>query len=480
MKQKNNAPNVLMTIAFVAFSFTSKAQKQWSLEDCINYAVEKNLSVKRSELNLEISAENLKQSKYTILPSVNASANNTYNFGQTIDPFTNRFATETVRSNSFGINATLNVFNGFQTINTIRSNKAGFEASLADLDKMKNDISLNVANSYLQTLFNIELLRNAESQLGVTQVQKERIMKLVAVGSQPQGAQFDIEAQYAQEELNRVNAENQLNLSLLNLKQLLLLEESDDFQVVEPQLDNIEQQQVTTTPGAIYQNSLTIMPEIKGSELRLLQAEQELKRARGGYSPRLTVSGSFGTGYSGAAQEVVGFQPSVLQPTGGIVQGTGDIIVSPVSNPILEDKSFNDQLDDNINRSVGMNLSIPIFNGMSSRTNVSRTKIQLDQAENSLLEAKQQLRQQIESAYLDATAALKKYESANASVKALKESFKYTEQRFNVGLLNSFDFSNEKNRLIQAESSLLQAKYEFIFKTKVLEFYQGKQLSLNY
>jgi len=194
----------------------------------------------------------------------------------------------------------------------------------------------------------------------------------------------------------------------------------------------------------------------------------------------LTVSGSFGTGYSGAAQEVVGFQPSVLQPTGGIVQGTSDIIVSPVSNPILEDKSFNDQLDDNINRSVGMNLSIPIFNGMSSRTNVSRTKIQLDQAENSLLEAKQQLRQQIESAYLDATAALKKYESANASVKALKESFKYTEQRFNVGLLNSFDFSNEKNRLIQAESSLLQAKYEFIFKTKVLEFYQGKQLSLNY
>ena len=164
----------------------------------------------------------------------------------------------------------------------------------------------------------------------------------------------------------------------------------------------------------------------------------------------------------------------------GIALSFRPIIVSPVSNPILEDKSFNDQLDDNINRSVGMNLSIPIFNGMSSRTNVSRTKIQLDQAENSLLEAKQQLRQQIESAYLDATAALKKYESANASVKALKESFKYTEQRFNVGLLNSFDFSNEKNRLIQAESSLLQAKYEFIFKTKVLEFYQGKQLSLNY
>tara|TARA_R110002049_G_scaffold288033_1_gene470333 strand:- start:578 stop:2017 length:1440 start_codon:yes stop_codon:yes gene_type:complete len=478
MKQQNTVASVLIGIAFMGFSFTTSAQKQWSLEECINYAIEKNLSVKRSELNLEISAENLKQSKYNALPTLNANANNTYNFGQTIDPFTNRFATQTVRSNSFGVQASLNVFNGFQTINSIKSNQLGYEASMADLDKMKNDISLNVANSYLQTLFNIELLRNAESQLSVTQVQKERIVKLVAAGSQPQGAQFDIEAQMAQEELNRVNAENQLNLSLLNLKQLLRLEASEDFAVVEPQLGDIEQQQIASTPGAIYENSLSIMPEIKGSELRLIQAEQDLKRARGGYSPRLTVNGSFGTGYSGASQEVVGLTPAVILPTGGFTAISNEAVLSTVQSPILQDKSFNDQLDDNLNSSVGMNLSIPIFNGLTSRTNVSRSKIQLDQAENTLLETKQQLRQQIESAYLDANAALKRYESASSSVKALNESFKYTQQRFNVGLLNSFDFSNEKNRLIQAESSLLQAKYEFIFKTKVLEFYQGKTLSL--
>lgn len=478
MKQKSKLTFLAIGLAFFSVSFKTYAQKQWSLEECITYAIEKNLQVKRTELNLEISAENLKQSRYNVLPSVNANASNTYNFGQTIDPFTNSFATQTVRSNSFGVQATLNVFNGFQTINSIRSSKAGFEASLADLEKMKNDISLNVANSYLQILFNIELLRNAESQLSVTNVQKERIVKLVAAGSQPQGAQFDIEAQLAQEELNRVNAENQLNLSLLSLKQLLQLEASEDFAVVEPILGEIEQQQVASTPGAIYENSLAIMPEIKGSELRLSQAEQELKRARGGYSPRLTVSGSFGTGYSGAAQEVIGVEDPVIRPTGGFVQNTGDIIVSPVANPIFQDKSFKDQLDDNVNRSVGMNLSIPIFNGLASRTNVARSKIQLDQAENTLLETKQQLRQQIESAYLDAAASLKRYESAKSSVKALNESFKYTQQRFNVGLLNSFDFSNEKNRLIQAESSLLQAKYEFIFKTKVLEFYQGKTLSL--
>lgn len=478
MKQQNTLASVLMGIAFTAFSFTASAQKQWSLEECINYAIEKNLSVKRSELNLEISAENLKQSKYNALPTLNANANNTYNFGQTIDPFTNRFATQTVRSNSFGVQASLNVFNGFQTVNSIKSNQLGVEASMADLDKMKNDISLNVANSYLQTLFNIELLRNAESQLSVTKVQKERIVKLVAAGSQPQGAQFDIEAQLAQEELNRVNAENQLNLSLLNIKQLLRLEASEDFAVIEPQLGDIEEQQIASTPGAIYENSLSIMPEIKGSEIRLIQAEQDLKRARGGYSPRLTVNGALGTGYSGLSQEVVGFSPEVTVPTGGFTATSNEAVLTTIENPIFQDKSFSNQLDDNLNSSVGMNLSIPIFNGLASRTNVSRSKIQLDQAENTLLETKQQLRQQIESAYLDASAALKRYESASASVKALTESFKYTQQRFNVGLLNSFDFSNEKNRLIQAESSLLQAKYEFIFKTKVLEFYQGKTLSL--
>lgn len=478
MKRKNSLVYPIFLVVFALTTSDSVGQKKWSLEECINYAIEKNLSVKRSALNLELSAENLKQSKYNILPSVNANASNIYNFGQTIDPFTNRFATETVRSNSFGVSASLNVFNGFQTMNAIRSNRAGFEASIADLEKMKNDISLNVANSYLQILFNIELLRNAESQLSVTQVQLDRITKLVNAGSQPQGAQFDIEAQLAQEDLNRVNAENQLNLSILNLKQLLQLNASEEFAVVEPELGEIERQQIASTPGAIYENSLQIMPEIKGSELRLVQAEQELKRARGGYSPRLTVTGSFGTGYSGAAQEVIGVEDPEILPTGGFVQSTGDIVVSPVSSPIFQDKAFSDQLDDNINRSVGMNLSIPIFNGLSSRTNVSRSKIQLDQAENTLLETKQQLRQQIESAYQDAVAAFKRFESAKASVKALNESFKYTQQRFDVGLLNSFDFSNEKNRLIQAESSLLQAKYEFIFMTKVLEFYQGKALSL--
>lgn len=467
-----------LLFAFGFGSAMAQDNKLWTLEECIQYAIDKNLSVKRSDLNLQISNQNLNQSKYNVLPSVNAGASNTYNFGQTIDPFTNQFASQTVRSNSFFVNAQLMVFDGFQKVNTIKANKEANLAAEADLQKMKNDISLNVANTYLQILFNKELLRNAESQIAVTKLQEERVSKLVAAGSQPKGSLYDIEAQYAQEKLNIVNAKNQLDLSILNLKQLLQLDFAENFEVEEPTIEQLDKSDVLSTPGAIYENSVAIMPEISSSEYRLNQASNELKIAKGGYSPRLSLSGSYGTGYSGASKEQIGFNDLGFAPTGAFVQGTNQLIFAPVSVPIFADKSFEDQLKDNINSSVGISLNIPIFNGLAARNNVSISKVRLEQAHYDLIEAKRQLRQQIESAYLDAVAALEKYEASTLSVKALNESFKYTQERFNVGLINSFDFNNEKNKLIQSESNLLQAKYEYIFKTKVLEFYQGKSLSL--
>ncbi len=476
-KTKIKLFGVLLAMGF-GFQANAQESKKWTLEECVQYAIDKNLSVKRSDLNLQISDANLTQSKYNVLPSVNAGATNTYNFGQTIDPFTNQFASKTVRSNSFFVNAQLMVFNGFQKVNTIKANKDGNLAAAADLEKMKNDISLNVANTYLQILFNKELLRNAESQIGVTKLQQDRVGKLVAAGSQPKGSLYDIEAQYAQEKLNIVNAKNQLGLSILNLKQLLVLDFTEDFEVEEPNIEKLDKSDVLSTPGAIYENSVAIMPEISSSENRLNQAANNLKVARGGYSPRLSLSGSYGTGYSGASKEQVGFIDQGFDSTGAIVSGTNQAILARSILPIFNDKSFNDQLNDNINSSIGISLNIPIFNGLTARNNVSISKIRLEQANYDLIDAKRQLRQQIESAYLDAVAALEKYEASTLSVKALNESFKYTQERFNVGLINSFDFNNEKNKLIQSESNLLQAKYEYIFKTKVLEFYQGKSLSL--
>ena len=430
-------------------------EKVWSLEDCVNYALENNIQVQQIELNQKLTEQDLKSSYYNTLPTVNASASHTYNFGQTIDPFTNQFANSQVRSNSFSIFSNFTIFNGFNNVNTIKRNQAQFESAKFDLEKMKNDISLNIANSYLTILFNEELLKNAENQLRVTQQQIDRIDKQVKAGALPEGALKDIEAQYASEELQLINAQNQLRVSKLNLAQLLRLESSESFEVSSPNLDNFQGVSELISPGALYLTALETMPEIKSAEYSLYAAEKSTDIARSAYYPTLTMNGSIGTGYSGANRR---FNPSTNE---------------------IEEVPFSDQLEQNENKSIGFRLSIPIFNGLSGRINVQRAKLRASSASLDLENTKLQLRQNIESAHNDAVAALKRYKAAEKSVSALETSFSYTQERFNVGIINSFDFNNEKNRLNNAQSELLQAKYNYIFSTKVLDFYQGKAISFS-
>ena len=455
-----NIKSILLTTLILGISFLFSYQllaqtsdKQWTLQECVAHALENNIQVQQSELNMLISNQNLAQSKYGTLPSLNGFASHTYNFGQTIDPFTNQFATNQVRSNSLSLSSSLTLFNGFQTLNTIKRSQADLQASRYDMEKMQNDISLNIANVYLQILFSHELVRNAERQLQVTNGQINRIQKLVDAGSLPEGNLREIQAQYASEELQKINAENQRNISTLNLAQFLRLEDASGFDIVKPDLSSFQGVSELITPGALYLTALDAMPEVKSAEYNYYSAEKSKDIARGGYSPNLSVTGSIGSGFSENNKEFA----------------DGELRVKP----------FNDQLDDNFNKSVGFRLNIPLFNGMSTRTNVQRAKLRVEIAELNLENTKLQLRQNIESAHNEAVAALKRYKAAEKSVEALSLSFDYTKQRFDVGMLNSFDFNNEKNRLNNAESELLQAKYEYIFKTKVLDFYQGKAISFN-
>jgi outer membrane protein len=470
---------ILLIVFLFGTNFIQAQKKQWTLEECVNYALENNISIKQSEFQLQSNEISLKQSKYSNLPSLNGSASHTYNFGQTIDPFTNSFASSQVRSNSFSLSSSLILFNGFQTMNTIKRNQADAEASKFDLQKVQNDISLNIANFYLQILFSNELVKNAENQLNVTSGQIERIRKLVDAGSLPEGNLREIEAQYATEELQLINATNQLSITTLNMAQVLRLDDATGFDVIKPNLSNFQGVSELITPGALYLTAVEIMPEIKSAEYAYYSSEKSKDIAQGGYSPTLSVTGSVGSGYSGAQQEIIGSVDNGFQPTGSITSGTGESILARSTSFLWEDKKFIDQLDDNVNKSIGFRLNIPIFNGMSSRSNVQRAKVQLEIASLNLENTKLQLRQNIESAHNDAVAALKRYRAAEKSVNALQLSFNYTKQRFDVGLLNSFDFNNEKNRLNNSESELLQAKYEYIFKTKVLDFYQGKAISFS-
>lgn len=452
--------------------------KTLTLEQCIEYALKNNIQIKQSELNTEIADINLEQSQVSLLPSLNANASHSYNFGRTIDRFTNQFASQQVLSQNFGLSSDVVLFNGLQTINTIHQNRYTYLSSKYNVDKMKNDISLNVATAYLQILYNIESVENARNQMGITTAQSERSKKLVDAGSIARGAYLDILAQLATEELNLTNAENQLNISYLALAQLLNLSNSSGLRIVKPEISVEGQPLLNNDATQVYNAALENLPEMKSANYGVKSADKGLDVAWGGLSPRLVLSGSYGTGYSGLSKELTGTPVLTgAQATGDYTQ-SGEAVYSPVYDAPTRVIPFMDQYKNNVNKSIGFYLTIPIFNRFQVKSSVDRARVQKLNAELTVESTKLQIQKNVQQAFADASAGLKKYYASTKAVEAIQESFKYTEQKFNVGIVNTNDYNDSKNKLIKAQSDLLQAKYEYIFKTKVLDFYQGKPLKL--
>lgn len=471
--------NYLILLGLVTLSsFGASAQSEpWSLEKCIQHALDNNLQVKQSELNAEAAKSSATQGKLDLLPTLNAGASHGYNWGQTIDPFTNQFATDRVRSNSFSLSSNVTLFAGFQKQNTLKQRQYDYLASRYDLEKMRNDISMQIATTYLQVLFNQELLAVAKQQFDLTSLQVDRLRKMVEVGQLPKSNLLDLEAQLANEELNVVNTENQLSISLLRLKQLLQIN-SKDFSIDKPELEPNNLDQLGAEPSSIFNTAVQQRPEIKGAEYRMMSAQKARAAAFGSQSPRLTVSGSYGTGYSG--NNKIGVGDTIIGTRYvGTTQNTLENVFAPtLSFENFEPKPFKDQLDANLNQTLSFQLSIPLFNGWSTRNNVKRAKINHLNAELQLEQSKQQLQQDIQSAHNDAKAALKQYQATKKAQTALQESFKYAQARYEGQLINTIDYTDAKNKLTKAQSDLLRAKFDFIFKSKVLDFYQGKPLSL--
>lgn len=450
-----------------------------NLEQCIDYALKNNIQIKQSEVNTELSDINLTQSEMALLPALNANMSHTYNFGRTIDRYTNQFAKQQVLSQNLGLSADFTIFNGLQTINTIHQNRYLYLSNKYSVDKMKNDVALNVATAYLQILYNTEAVENARNQIGITTAQSERAKKLVDAGSVAKGSYLDIMAQLATEELNLTNAENQLNISYLSLAQLLNLPNAQGLKIIKPEI-NIEGQPLLAASDAnqIYTTALDVLPEIKSADYNVKSAQKGLDVAWGGLSPRLSLSAFYGTGYSGLAKryktvpELLGYTPN------GDITSNGETVLTPSISAPDEVTPFMSQYNDNINKSVGFYLTIPIFNRFQVRGAVSRARMQVLSAELQVESTKLQIQKNVQQALADANAGLKKYYASTKAVEAIAESFKYTEQKFNVGIVNTNDYNDSKNKLIKAQSDLLQAKYEYLFKTKVLDFYQGKALKL--
>jgi outer membrane protein len=463
--------------------FISSAQntpKVWTLEDCVNYALDHNLDIKKQLLTVEANKKQLLQSKLTLLPNLNLNATNVWNFGQTIDMFTNTFATSTVRSNNFYVQSNTTLFSGLTKVNTIKQNSLNLLASRYDLDVLKNSISLSVAGYFLDMLLNQELLEVAKNQIEITKSQVSRMEKLVEAGSSAKGDLLNIQAQEASESLSVVQAENLLIISRLSLQQLIDLPVSPDFQIEIPLLKPVEEKKRIETPEQIFNIAVEKRPEIQSADLRVQSAEKSLAIARGTLYPTISFGGSWGTGYSGADKEVNPNHPAdtITFPV-GYTQTTHEIVLAKELQYQYRVKTLNEQLKNNDNQSLGFYLSIPIFNGWTGRTNISLAKIQREKAELDLEIQKRDLRKNIEQAYADASSSLQQYDASLTKVTAQEESFKYTQQKFDVGMMTSFDYNNSKKDLTKAQSDLLQAKYDFIFKTTILDFYMGKPISIN-
>lgn len=454
------------------------AQKTWTLEECINYALEHNIQVKQSLLNVEYSEAQLFQSKMDLVPSLNLGASHGYNWGQTVDLYTNEFATDMVQSNNFYASSGVTLFGGFQKINTIKKYQIELLRSRYNADQFMDDVSLNIAIAYLQVIYYREMVGIYEAQQDVTRQQVDRTAKLVEAGTLARGDLLTIEAQAANEELQITNMRNSLDLSILTLAQLLDLPDTKDFAIGSPNLQLKEELPTALTPENIYQLALEKRADVKSSELGVESSMKDLHIAKGSMSPSISLSGSWGTGYSGAAREVTGFSDPYLSdsPVGATANGVS--VFNYTSDVTYDTKPFGDQFRDNNNQTLTASLRIPIFNSYSSRTAIANAKINVQNAQLNLETTKLNLRKTIQQAYSDAIASLKTYNSAEVKLTANEESFLYAQEKFNVGLINSLEYNTAKKDRDNAQSERLQAKYDFIFKSVILEFYMGNPLTL--
>lgn len=468
---------ILLTAALLLVVSGSFAQKLWTLEECINTALSGNIQIKQQQLNSELARQHKQQSIASLFPSINGSATYVYNYGQTIDPYTNQFASERTQSNNFYLSSGITLFNGFQLLNTVLQRDLDYKASRYDLEKMKNDIALGVATAYLQVLYNIELQEVAANQLKITKQQVERMQKLYEAGTVAKGSLLTLQAQQASEEYQLVSAQNQLVMSYITLSQLMELPTADGLDIVKPVLSNPDGSSLLSKPEDIFNKALSVQPEIKSAEIRLQSAKKGVNIAWGSISPNLALNGSWGTGYSGASKEITDMQISGAVPIGSTL--SGEIVYGPTYSYTYKTKSFNDQIKANENKSIGLYLNVPIFNKWQSKTAIATAKISYKNSEYQLQATKNQLSKTIQQAYADALGALNRYDAANKATEAMEESFKYTDQKYSVGMVNTTDYNDAKNKLAKAQSDQLQAKYEYVFRLKILDFYQGKPLTLN-
>ncbi len=450
---KINKINSLVFAMLFGFGLSGQAQtKQWTLEECVRYALDNNITIKNSELDVQNAEINKKDAFGRYLPSVNGNASHSWNIGLNQDVTTGVLRNQTTQYSSVGLNAGVDIYKGLQNQNTYRRTKLAIIASQYQLLKMQEDVSLNVANAFLQILGYKEDLKIKTEQLAIDEKRLKRSEEMVSAGTIPRGDLFDLKATIATDKQNIAVSENNLLISKLSLAQLLQLKEFADFDVVDDTNAKDENNIMAQSPIDIYNKAKETRTELKLAQTNLEIAEKNVAIAKGAFQP--TLSGFYGFNTRASYSDQVKFD-SNNQP----------YTVGP--DPLFQ------QFSDNKGHNFGLQLNVPIFNGFSVRNNVERNKVSLEKSKIDLEQKSLDLQRNVYTAFTNAKGALNTYEAATVTLEARQQAYNYAKEKYDVGLMNSFDFTQAQTLLTNAQSEVIRTKYDYIFKIKILEFYFG-------
>ena len=451
MKQTFITKITFLTLLFL--SVLSQAQsKKWTLEECVNYAIKNNISIKQSELDAKSAAIEKSSAIGGFLPSLNINGSHSWNIGLNQNITTGLLENQTTQFTSAGLSSNIDVYNGMQNQNRLRRANLSLLASTYQLSKMQDDVSLNIANAFLQILFNKENLKVQIEQLSNNQKQLQRSQELVNAGVVPRGDLLDIKATVASNNQAIVTAENALLISKLSLAQLLQLDNFQDFDIIDVNYPVTESATLLQTPAAIYTKAKEERIELKIAKTNLEIAERDVKIAKGAYQPSIQGFYSLSTraGY------------------------TDRVVFDQFGMPSFEPPfSVLKQFDINKGHSFGFQMNIPVLNGFATKNNVAKSKIALDRSKIAYSQQELDLERNIYTAFTDAKGAMKAYESAIITLEARQEAYNYSKEKFAVGLLNAFDLNQSQSLFVNAQSEVVRTKYDYIFRVKVIEYYFG-------
>lgn len=433
---------ILLPIGLLLASYQMQAEV-WSLRKCVDYAVEHNISIKQRENVKRQQQLQLSNAKNSRLPNLDGSVSQNFSFGRGLTS-DNTYTNKSTSSTSFSLGTSVPLFTGLRIPNMIKLNQLNLEASTADLEKAKNDISVQVAQAYVQILYSMEIADVARRQVSIDSMQVVRLQAMIDNGKASEAELAQQKATLAQGRLTATQAQNQYDQAVLTLTQLLELPSADKFTVERPKVGNIDSNNEKYSVEAIYAEALGVKPEVKAEELRLKGSEYNINIARSGWYPQLSLSAGLGTNY----YKTSGFKG----------------------------ESFSDQMKNNFSQYIGLNLSVPIFNRFQTRNSVRSAKIERETQQFQLDNVKKSLYKEIQQACQAANAASAKYASSIEAGKSSNAAFRLMQAKYENGKANITEFNEAKNNLMKAESDLAQAKYEFVFQTTLVDFYRGKAI----